>query len=88
MPSAPGTGSILVDEASLGLAPVIVDDIFAFLRDIAARGAALLIVDQFVARALALAQRAYVLSRGQIVYEGSSAELQSGDVFERYLQAT
>jgi len=76
---------ILVDEGSLGLAPIVVDEIFSFLAGVAAAGAALLIVDQFVARALALATSAYVMTRGEIVFAGTSAELQHSDVFERYL---
>jgi branched-chain amino acid transport system ATP-binding protein len=76
---------ILVDEGSLGLAPIVVDEIFSFLAGVAAAGAALLIVDQFVARALALATAAYVMTRGEIVFAGTSAELQRSDVFERYL---
>ncbi len=79
---------ILVDEASLGLAPIVVDEIFTFLVGAAAKGSSLLIVDQFVARALAMSTRAYVLSRGEIVFHGTSAELQSGDVFQRYLGDT
>ena len=78
---------ILVDEASLGLAPVVVDEIFNFLATVRAKGAALLIVDQFVARALAVADRAYVLNRGEIVFDGTPDELRSGDVFSRYLGA-
>ena len=76
---------ILVDEASLGLAPVVVDSIFAFLGRITAEGAALLIVDQFVARALALATSVYVLNRGEIVFSGTPRELEGDDVFQRYL---
>lgn len=76
---------ILVDEASLGLAPIVVDEIFRFLAGAAESGSSLLIVDQFVSRALAMATRAYVLSRGEIVFDGTSAELQGGDVFQRYL---
>jgi branched-chain amino acid transport system ATP-binding protein len=76
---------ILVDEGSLGLAPIVVDEIFSFLAGVAAAGAALLIVDQFVARALALATSAYVMTRGEIVFAGTSVELQQSDVFERYL---
>ena len=76
---------ILVDEASLGLAPIIVDEIFGFLGGVTAQGASLLIVDQFVTRALAMASRAYVLNRGEIVFAGTAAELADGDVFQRYL---
>ncbi|MCU1346706.1 MAG: branched-chain amino acid transporter ATPase [Acidimicrobiia bacterium] len=76
---------ILVDEASLGLAPLIVDAVFEFLQRVNARGASLLIVDQFVTRALQMAETAYVLRRGEIVYSGSSAELLDSDLFSTYL---
>jgi branched-chain amino acid transport system ATP-binding protein len=78
---------VLIDEASLGLAPIVVDEIFAFLEQRTAEGAALLIVDQFVTRALEMASTAYVLHRGTIAFEGSAEELLRGDVFERYLGA-
>ena len=76
---------VLVDEASLGLAPIVVDEIFAFLATITATGSSLLIVDQFVSRALALASIAYLLARGEITFAGTAAELRDGDVFQRYL---
>ena len=76
---------ILVDEASLGLAPIIVEEIFHFLRDVAARGAALLLVDQFVVRALQIASWTYVLRRGEIVYSGPPDHLLDGDVFGHYI---
>jgi branched-chain amino acid transport system ATP-binding protein len=76
---------VLVDEASLGLAPIIVEEIFAFLGQLVAEGSALLLVDQFVTRALALADTAYVLRRGRIVHSGSAAELAETDVFEHYI---
>ncbi len=76
---------ILVDEASLGLAPIVVDEIFRFLHDITAKGTALLLVDQFVTRALAFATTAYVLARGELVYSGGAGELLDSDVFRRYL---
>jgi branched-chain amino acid transport system ATP-binding protein len=77
---------ILVDEASLGLAPIIVDEIFAFLqRMVNERGASLLIVDQFVHRALDMAQTAYVLNRGEITVSGTADELKDMDVFAEYM---
>jgi branched-chain amino acid transport system ATP-binding protein len=76
---------ILVDEASLGLAPRVVDEIFVFLHKLTERGTALLIVDQFATRALGLATTAYVLRRGGIVYSGAASELLDGDLFSRYL---
>ena len=76
---------ILVDEASLGLAPLIVNSIFEFLHQLAQRGVALLVVDQFVTRALAMADTAYILGRGEITYTGSAEELMGRDVFKEYL---
>jgi branched-chain amino acid transport system ATP-binding protein len=76
---------ILVDEASLGLAPLIVDQIFGFLERVAKEGRALLIVDQFAARALALAATAYVLSRGSITYAGSPRQLGEEELLSYYI---
>jgi branched-chain amino acid transport system ATP-binding protein len=77
---------ILVDEASLGLAPIIVDEIFSFLqRIVSEQGTSLLIVDQFVHRALDMAQTAYVLNRGEITVSGTADELKDMDVFAEYM---
>jgi branched-chain amino acid transport system ATP-binding protein len=76
---------ILVDEASLGLAPLIVDEIFAFLTKVTESGTALLIVDQFASRALGMATSAYVLRRGEIAYSGTARQLLDGDLFSRYV---
>ena len=76
---------ILVDEASLGLAPLIVDQIFGFMERIANQGGSLLIVDQFAARALAMAETAYVLSRGEITYAGSPKGLGDSELMNHYL---
>ena len=76
---------VLVDEASLGLAPLVVEEIFEFLHRITTEGAALLIVDQFVMRALDMATTAYVLRRGEVVYAGSARELADGDLFSHYV---
>jgi branched-chain amino acid transport system ATP-binding protein len=78
---------VLVDEASLGLAPIIVDEIFGFLKQCTLEGAALLIVDQFARRALEMASTAYVLRRGRIVHDGSAADLLDSDLFDSYLGA-
>jgi branched-chain amino acid transport system ATP-binding protein len=78
---------ILVDEASLGLAPLIVEQIFGFMEKVAEEGKALLIVDQFASRALALADNAYVLSRGSITYSGSAKELDHAELLSQYMGA-
>jgi branched-chain amino acid transport system ATP-binding protein len=78
---------VCVDEASLGLAPVLVDSVFEALAQLAEKGTSLLIVEQFVSKALALAQTAFVLSRGSVVFSGSGDDLRSSDIFARYLGA-
>jgi branched-chain amino acid transport system ATP-binding protein len=76
---------VLVDEASLGLAPLVVDVIFEFLRTITEQGASLLIVDQFVNRVLEMSDVAFVLRRGEIVYAGDPGTLLAGDIFQQYI---
>jgi branched-chain amino acid transport system ATP-binding protein len=75
---------VLVDEASMGLAPVVVDQIFDFLASIAATGTALLIVEQYVKRALALADTVHVLNKGTLAFSGKPAEV-ADDLFTHYL---
>jgi branched-chain amino acid transport system ATP-binding protein len=76
---------MLLDEVSMGLAPKIVDEIFEFLGRVAHEGASLLLVEQYVTRALALADYVYLLNRGQVAYRGEPSELEDEDVFARYL---
>jgi branched-chain amino acid transport system ATP-binding protein len=76
---------MLLDEVSMGLAPKIVDEIFEFLGRVAHEGASLLLVEQYVTRALALADYVYLMNRGQIAYRGEPSELADEDVFARYL---
>ena len=66
---------LLLDEPSLGLAPMIVSELFAGIQRINADGTAVLLVEQNVALALAIAARAYVLEEGRVVAEGASANL-------------
>jgi branched-chain amino acid transport system ATP-binding protein len=66
---------LMLDEPSLGLAPVITDTTFEKIQEIHAMGTAILLVEQNVARALALVQRAYVLETGKVTIHGSSGEL-------------
>jgi branched-chain amino acid transport system ATP-binding protein len=76
---------VLVDEPSLGLAPIIVDTVFQFLETLRAEQVSLLLVDQYATRALAIADDAYVLRRGVIVFSGPAAQLREGNVFNRYI---
>jgi branched-chain amino acid transport system ATP-binding protein len=66
---------LMLDEMSLGLAPKVVAELFAILRRINADGTAVLLVEQQVPQALAVADRVYVLERGRITLSGSSAEV-------------
>jgi branched-chain amino acid transport system ATP-binding protein len=76
---------ILVDEASLGLAPLVVDEIFEFLERRAHAGVAILMVDQFAARALEMATLAYVLRKGEIAFSGLASEVVADDLFGYYI---
>ena len=79
--------TVLLDEVSMGLAPLIVDEIFEHLARIAAAGTSLLIVEQYVARALALADYVYVLRKGQIEFAGEPGELGRDSILASYLGA-
>jgi branched-chain amino acid transport system ATP-binding protein len=68
---------LMLDEPSLGLAPVIVSQVFAALAELNRSGLTILLVEQNARRALDLASRAYVLERGRVVRSGGSAELAS-----------
>jgi branched-chain amino acid transport system ATP-binding protein len=70
-----GPRILLLDEPSLGLAPVVVDTLFDAIEEINASGVAVLLVEQDVTRALGLSSRGYLLSDGAIVREGTAAEL-------------
>ena len=66
---------LLLDEPSLGLAPLIVQDMFNAIREINAQGTSVLLVEQNVAMAMGLAHRAYVMEEGRMVAEGLASEL-------------
>jgi branched-chain amino acid transport system ATP-binding protein len=78
---------LLLDEPSLGLAPLLIEEIFRKLSDIRARGTAILLVEQNAAAALEVADRGYVIETGQIQLEGTAADLAADDaVRETYLR--
>ncbi|MDQ1486669.1 MAG: branched-chain amino acid transport system ATP-binding protein [Actinomycetota bacterium] len=70
---------LLLDEPSMGLAPMIVDQIFTIIRRINQSGVTVLLVEQNAAQALTLANRGYVLETGSIVLEGTGSELLADD---------
>jgi branched-chain amino acid transport system ATP-binding protein len=74
---------LLMDEPSLGLAPVVVDEVFDAIRTINGDGVSVLLVEQDVERALEVSARAYVLAEGRIVASGSSAELTGSALVRR-----
>ena len=79
---------LLLDEPSMGLAPLLVEDIFRTLQELNSRGLTILLVEQNVRQALKIADCAYVMETGQIVLSGSSSELrQDSRVVEAYLGA-
>ena len=77
---------LMVDEMSLGLAPVVVDQLLAVLAEIRGEGITVLLVEQDVFAAFSVADRGYVMETGQVVREGPVAELQAdGEVRKAYL---
>jgi len=66
---------LLMDEPSLGLAPVIVDEVFEGIETVRAEGVSVVLVEQNVERAFDISARAYVLAEGRIVHQGAAAEL-------------
>jgi branched-chain amino acid transport system ATP-binding protein len=76
---------VLLDEVSMGLAPKMVDQIFAAIRQLASTGVALLLVEQYVNRALELADIVVLLDRGTVAFNGPAAELEQDAVLRGYL---
>ena len=79
----PGPRLLMVDELSLGLAPVVVQQLFALLKEINSDGTTILLVEQYVNQALRIAHRAYVLEKGTVTIEGNAKTLlESSDVVQ------
>jgi branched-chain amino acid transport system ATP-binding protein len=76
---------VLLDEVSMGLAPKVVDEIFAAIARLAAGGTALVLVEQYVTRALELADSVVLLDRGSIAYDGPASGLEADAVLRGYL---
>ena len=70
---------LLLDEPSMGLAPILVDEIFEIIKRINADGTTILLVEQNAFKALSIADRAYVLETGEIIKSGNAAELLDDD---------
>ena len=72
---------LMIDEMSQGLAPTIVQSLFNIVRSLPEQGVSVLIVEQFVTHALAVASRAYVLEKGEVAYSGDAAALARDEAF-------
>ncbi len=75
---------LVVDELSLGLAPIVVDEVYANLQKVRQTGTTMLIIEHYVGHALQIADTAVLLQHGEVVYDGPSADL--GNVSERLLE--
>jgi branched-chain amino acid transport system ATP-binding protein len=76
---------VLLDELSMGLAPILVDQVFASIRQLAEDGIALILVEQYVNRGLELADRVCLINRGRITFSGPPGNLDSGALIRNYL---
>ena len=77
---------MMLDEPSMGLAPILVDQIFSIIKELHAAGTTILLVEQNASKALEIADRAYVLETGSITLSGTGAELsRSDEVRKAYL---
>jgi branched-chain amino acid transport system ATP-binding protein len=74
---------LILDEPSLGLSPILVEQLFALIKDINAEGIAVLLVEQNVVQTLELAQRAYVLENGLFVVHGNAADIRNNPRLNR-----
>jgi branched-chain amino acid transport system ATP-binding protein len=74
---------LILDEPSLGLSPLLVEEMFSLIKQLHADGLSILLVEQNVAQSLELAQRAYVMENGSVQFSGSAQELLSSDTLRR-----
>ena len=76
---AESEGIILMDEPSMGLSPLLVNEIFRIIKEVSADGTTVLLVEQNAKKALSIADRAYVLETGNITLEGPAKELMNNE---------
>ncbi len=74
---------IVMDEPSMGLSPILVNEIFEIIKEVSAGGTTVLLVEQNAKKALSIADRAYVLETGKIVLEGDAKELMNDDSIKK-----
>ncbi|HWW54366.1 MAG TPA: ABC transporter ATP-binding protein [Acidimicrobiales bacterium] len=80
-----GAKLVLADELSVGLAPVVVDEIFDVVNGLRTQGCSLLIVEQYVERAVEIADYVYILQKGTVAFVGEPEQCLAGPIFDRYL---
>jgi branched-chain amino acid transport system ATP-binding protein len=76
---------VLLDEVSMGLAPRVIDEIFDGLVNLVKSGVAMLLVEQYVTRALHLADHVYLLGRGQVDFSGTPSQLDEAELLRLYI---
>jgi branched-chain amino acid transport system ATP-binding protein len=74
---------LILDEPSLGLSPILVEELFALISRVHAEGVTVLLVEQNVVQGLAIATRAYILAEGQCVMSGPAAEIAADPKLKR-----
>mgnify|MGYP002664896021 CR=1 FL=1 len=74
---------ILMDEPSMGLSPIFVNEIFDIIQEVSKSGTTVLLVEQNAKKALSIADRAYVLETGKIVLEGKASDLLNNDSIKK-----
>ena len=74
---------LILDEPSLGLSPLLVQELFRVLKKLNEQGVSILLVEQNVVQALRISHRGYILESGKIVMHGGSAELRSSDTVRK-----
>ena len=74
---------LLLDEPSLGLGPIVVDDIFRVIQEINQKGVTVLLVEQNVVMAIEVARRAYVMETGRLVFQGNAKEIQQNEYVKK-----
>ena len=76
---------LMMDEISMGLAPIVVEHLFETVRSLKEDGTTILLVEQYLTHALRLADICYVLAKGEVIFTGEPAELRDPETVSRYL---
>jgi branched-chain amino acid transport system ATP-binding protein len=79
---------VLLDEVSMGLAPRVIDEIFEAILKLKRRGVSLLLIEQYVGRALQVADHVYLLGRGEVDFSGGPQQLDESELVRRYVGGT